>query len=118
MAFNPKGVAALSSPNKLAEKFIIICPYAGCFSGNSGKRRLKNGATILERKRIAPAFSPMFMKPRNKVMIPISLNEISTLSEADLNIPSVTVLRINGSPVTSHFTKAMAKAIMKKKNQI
>jgi hypothetical protein len=51
-------------------------------------------------------------------MIPISLNEISTLSEADLNIPSVTVLRINGSPVTSHFTKAMAKAIMKKKNQI
>jgi hypothetical protein len=58
------------------------------------------------------------MNPRNKVMMPISLNDISTLSEADLKIPSVTDFRINGSPVMSHFTKAMAKAIMKKKNQI
>ena len=29
MAFCPKGVAALSSPSKLAEKFIIMCPIAG-----------------------------------------------------------------------------------------
>ena len=29
IAFNPKGVAALSNPSKLAEKFIIICPIAG-----------------------------------------------------------------------------------------
>ena len=29
MAFSPKGVAALSRPSRLAEKFIIICPMAG-----------------------------------------------------------------------------------------
>ena len=29
MAFNPNGVAALSNPNKFAEKFIIMCPIAG-----------------------------------------------------------------------------------------
>jgi hypothetical protein len=60
----------------------------------------------------------MFMKPRNKVMIPMSLNDRSTLSLADLKIPSVTVLKIRGSPVITHFPKAMAKAMMKKKNQI
>jgi hypothetical protein len=67
---------------------------------------------------MAPAFSPMFMNPRNNVMMPINLKERSTLSLADLNIPSVTVLNIMGSPVITHFPKAMAKAMMKKKNQI
>jgi hypothetical protein len=60
----------------------------------------------------------MFINPKKRVIIPMSLNDISTLSEADLNIPSVTVFMINGSPVMTHFTKAMAKAMMKKKNQI
>jgi hypothetical protein len=67
---------------------------------------------------MAPAFSPMFMKPRNSVMMPISLNERSTLSLADLKIPSVTVLKIRGSPVIIHLASAMAKAMMKKKNQM
>jgi hypothetical protein len=43
---------------------------------------------------------------------------MSTLSEADLKIPSVTAFMINGSPVITHFMNAMAKAMMKKKNQI
>jgi hypothetical protein len=51
-------------------------------------------------------------------MIPISLNERSTLSLADLKIPSVTALKIRGSPVIIHLASAMAKAMMKKKNQI
>jgi hypothetical protein len=51
-------------------------------------------------------------------MMPISLKEISTLSEADLNMPSVTAFIISGSPVMIHLIKAMAKAMMKKKNQI
>lgn len=118
MAFRPNGVAALSNPSRLAEKFIIMCPYAGCLGGSSGNNLLKKGATIFDRKRMAPAFSPMFIKPRNNVMIPISLKERSTLSLADLKIPSVTVLKIRGSPVITHFPKAMAKAMMKKKNQI
>ena len=95
-----------------------MCPYAGCFAGNSGNSLLKKGATILERNRIAPAFSPIFMNPKKRVMMPINLKDKSTLSEEDLKIPSVTALRIKGSPVTSHFTKAIAKAIIKKKNQM
>jgi len=67
---------------------------------------------------MAPAFSPMFMNPRNNVMMPMSLKDRSTLSLADLKMPSVTVLKIRGSPVITHFPKAMAKAMMKKKNQI
>jgi hypothetical protein len=46
------------------------------------------------------------------------LKDISTLSEADLKIPSVTAFKIKGSPVTIHFTNAIANAMMKKKNQI
>src|SRR5659263_637525 len=65
MAFNPMGVAALSSPNIVAEKFMSNCPLAGWFFGISGKSLLKNGPTIRERKRMAPAFSPMFRMPAN-----------------------------------------------------
>ena len=49
IAFNPKGVAALSSPKRFAEKFMIMCPNAGCLSGTSGNNLLKKGPTILER---------------------------------------------------------------------
>jgi hypothetical protein len=58
------------------------------------------------------------MNPRKRVMIPINLNERSTLSPADLKIPSVMVLKINTSPVKIHLNKAIAKAIMKNENQI
>src|SRR5687768_15152575 len=43
IAFNPKGVAALSSPSRLAEKFIIICPIEGCPFGISGNNLEKKG---------------------------------------------------------------------------
>ena len=43
MAFNPKGVAALSSPNKFAEKLSNICPKEGWFLGISGNNFEKNG---------------------------------------------------------------------------
>src|SRR5665213_4545354 len=36
IAFSPKGVAALSSPNRFAEKFMTMWPIAGWFFGNSG----------------------------------------------------------------------------------
>src|SRR6185312_16766149 len=35
IAFSPKGVAALSSPRRLAEKCITMCPIAGWCFGNS-----------------------------------------------------------------------------------
>src|ERR1700730_6243520 len=52
MAFRPKGVAALSSPRRLAEKFITICPMEGWFLGTSGKSLLKKGPMIRDRKLI------------------------------------------------------------------
>jgi hypothetical protein len=58
------------------------------------------------------------MKPRKSVIIPMSLKDSSTLSPADLKMPSVTCLKINGSPVMTHLASAIANAIIKKKNQI
>lgn len=118
IALSPKGVAALSNPSRFAEKFMIMCPKAGCLSGTSGKSLEKNGPTMRDKNLMAPAFSPIFMNPKNKVMIPISLNDRSTLSPADLKIPSVIVLKIRGSPVTIHLNNATAKAMMKKENQM
>lgn len=118
IAFKPKGVAALSKPSRLAEKFIIICPMAGCFGGTSGNNLPKKGPTIRDKNRMAPAFSPMFMNPKKSVMMPISLKERSTLSPADLNIPSVMVLKIVTSPVTAHLKKAITKATIKKANHM
>src|SRR4029453_13462193 len=43
IALIPNGVAALSSPKRFAEKFIIISPLAGGFFGNSGKSFEKKG---------------------------------------------------------------------------
>src|SRR6187431_1329670 len=43
IALIPKGVAALSSPSMLAEKFIIMCPIDGCPFGISGNIFEKNG---------------------------------------------------------------------------
>ncbi len=80
MAFIPNGVAALSSPNRLAEKFITICPIDGCSRGTSGKIREKNGPMILDRNRIPPARSAIFIKPRNKAIIPIRLMQSCTAS--------------------------------------
>src|SRR5665213_44101 len=78
IAFIPKGVAALSSHSKLAEKFITICPIAGWFFGSSGNNLEKNGPTIRAKNLIPPAFSAMAMKPMNKAMLPIRFIEIST----------------------------------------
>jgi hypothetical protein len=50
--------------------------------------------------------------------MPMSLKDRSTLSPADLKIPSVMVLKISTSPVITHFNNAIEKAITKKKNQI
>src|SRR5690606_20943928 len=51
IAFNPRGVAALSRPRMLALKFMTMEPVAGWLRGISGKRREKNG--LNRRARIA-----------------------------------------------------------------
>jgi hypothetical protein len=87
MAFIPNGVAALSNPIRLAEKFITICPIEGWFFGTSGKIFEKNGPMILERKRIPPALSAMLIKPINKAIIPIRPIQRFTASLVVSNIP-------------------------------
>jgi hypothetical protein len=67
---------------------------------------------------MAPAFSPIPINPRKRVMTPINLKEMSTLSDADLKIPSVRVLKIAPSPVVIQCKNAVTKAMMKKKNQM
>jgi len=71
--------------------------------GTSGNSFPKNGPTILDKNLIAPAFSPIFINPKKRVMMPMSLNDRSTLSPADLKIPSVIVLKMVTSPVIIHL---------------
>src|SRR6476620_8637411 len=57
MALIPNGVAALSRPRRLAEKFNIIWPIAGWSFGSSGNSLEKNGPMILDNILIPPARS-------------------------------------------------------------
>ena len=77
IAFNPIGVAALSSPNIFAEIFIIIEPIAGWSFGTSGNIFENNGDTNLVIFRIAPPASPTFIKPIHKHNAPVKNKEIS-----------------------------------------
>ena len=71
IAFSPKGVAALSRPSILAEKFIIIEPTAGWSFGISGNKRVNKGATNFDMIFIAPPSSPIFIKPIHKHKAPV-----------------------------------------------
>src|ERR1700687_5548565 len=63
MALIPNGVAALSRPNKLAEKFITMWPMAGWFFGTSGNNFEKTGPIIFDKSLMPPALSAILMKP-------------------------------------------------------
>ncbi len=89
IAFKPKGVAALSSPSRLAEKFIIICPCAGCPLGTSGKSLEKKGPMILDNTRIPPARSAIFIKPMKRAMMPMSFKLRFTAVQQVSMMPSI-----------------------------
>ena len=64
-----------------------------------GNNLEKKGETSLERKRIAPAFSPIFIIPNQKVIIPAKGKAISiTATLVVLNNPSTICLKITVSP--------------------
>ena len=131
IAFNPKGVAALSKPSRLAEKFMIICPMEGCPFGISGKSLEKKGPTMRDKSLIPPAFSAMFIKPMNKAKIPTSFKQISTATQQVSMMPSnlsgfagsdalpVTIkVKMCVSPKKKHLMPATVSATRIKADQI
>jgi hypothetical protein len=74
---------------------------------------LKNGPTILDKKLIAPAFSPTFIKPRKSDMTPINPIDICTPVLAESKTPSIIVLNISVSPKNTSLIKATIKATRK-----
>ena len=119
MAFRPKGVAALSRPSRLAEKFITMWPVAGWSFGISGKMREKKGAITFASQPTMPAFSPMFMMPSHKVITPASGRAISiTPMRAVSKVPSMMRLKISVSPRNSHCSTAARKPTRKKPDQM
>ena len=68
MALMPKGVAALSRPIRLAEKFITMWPVAGWSFGTSGKMREKNGEMIFATRDGSKGHNPMHTEYQTTVI--------------------------------------------------
>ena len=77
IAFSPKGVAALSSPNMFAAIFIKILPVTGCPLGISGKSFANTGDNSRASTFTTPPFSPIFMKPNQSDSTPVRPKDIS-----------------------------------------
>ena len=118
IAFNPKGVAALSKPNRLAEIFIKIEPVAGCPFGISGNNLQKTGDSTLESALTMPPFSPIFITPSHNDNTPVKPKLISKAFFAASNEPFIIVGNTSMSPKKISFIKATTKAIAQKAIQI
>ena len=77
IALRPSGVAALSSPSMVAERFMVTLPLAGWSLGTSLSSMRNKGETALESTRITPAFSPIFIIPSHNVITPVRPMDIS-----------------------------------------
>ena len=86
IAFSPRGVAALSSPSRLALMFIVIAPCAGCPAGTPGNRWRNTGFTLRAKASTMPARSPIFMNPSHSAMMPTRPSEMSKPVLAASNI--------------------------------
>ena len=89
MAFNPNGVAALSSPNILAAIFMKMLPVTGCPLGISGKSLLNTGDRIRANTSTTPPRSPTFITPSHSDNTPVNPNEISKAVFDELNVESI-----------------------------
>ena len=96
IALSPSGVAALSSPSTLADRFITIAPEAGWPSGMPGKSRRNSGPTSRATLLITPAFSPNFINPSHRLITPASPSEISKPVLAESNSAPTTSLNASG----------------------
>ena len=113
IAFNPSGVAALSSPSILADTFINIEPKAGCPLGTPGNRRVKSGLIRRDSTATIPPRSPIFIKPSHKVRTPVNPNEISKAVRAEENEAFIMSVQMAVLPYTTVCTTATTKAMTK-----
>ena len=111
IAFKPIGVAALSNPKRLAEKFIKIEPVAGWSFGNSGNNLLKTGEANLAKRCTNPAFSPIFIKPNHNANIPVNPSDISNPVLAESNVEAMIFVKTSVSPKKTNLQIATMKAI-------
>ena len=118
IAFSPMGVAALSSPNMFAEKFMNIVPMAGCPLGMSGNIRHSTGLSSLASPATSPPFSPIFIIPIHSDSTPVSPREISNAFLACAKVESIIAGNTVVSPQKISFTSAMTNARRKNAIQI
>ncbi len=117
MAFRPSGVAALSSPSRLAETFITIAPCAGWPGGTPGNSCRSAGAASRASASTMPARSPMRRMPSHSAITPTSPMEMSKPVRAESNIAASSAGNTSMSPI-SNRTAATAKALTKKASQM
>ena len=118
IAFNPIGVAALSSPNILAERFIKIEPMAGWPLGISGKRRQNTGLSQRDNALIMPLCSPIFIMPSHRERIPVRPSDISKAVFEEVNVELTSSVKISVLPINRSLMSATMKAITKNATQM
>ena len=118
IAFNPIGVAALSSPSILADIFIKMVPITGCPFGMSGKILVSTGDSSREVKAISPPRSPIRIIPIHNDNTPVRPNEISKPVFAELNVESIIAGKTSVSPKPMRRMSETTNAITKKAIQI
>ena len=118
IAWRPIGVAALSRPSMFALMFMSMVPTTGWPFGISGKSLEKSGWTILARICTAPAFSPIFRMPSQRLRMPVRPSAISNAVLDMSNAPRIALLKMPVSPNASHWTMHAIKAPKKNTSQI
>ncbi|EJX01317.1 hypothetical protein EVA_10574 [gut metagenome] len=118
IAFSPIGVAALSSPNMLADRFIKMLPMAGCPFGISGNSRQNNGLSQRLNVWIIPLCSPIFKMPSHSANMPVSPNEISKAFFDESKVALTSSVKIAVSPQKSRRKIATRNAMTKNATQI
>ena len=113
IALSPMGVAALSSPSMLAERFMKMDPMAGCPLGMFGKRRQNTGLSQRDSALIMPLCSPIFMMPSQRARIPVSPSDISKAAFEEVNVELTSSVNISVSLMKTSRQSATMKAMMK-----
>ena len=113
MAFSPIGVAALSSPNMFAAKFMNMVPIAGCPLGTSGNILRSTGLSNLANAATSPPFSPIFIIPIHSDSTPVRPSESSNAFFADVVLAVIMSVNTAVSPMKMSFPSAMTNEMTK-----